>query len=38
MNISDINTTIEFEGINTGIYTISAQFEAGKVSKRAYVK
>jgi hypothetical protein len=37
-NISDINTTIEFEGINTGIYTISAQFEAGKVSKRVYVK
>lgn len=38
VTITDINTTIEFEGINTGIYTISAQFEAGKVSKRAYVK
>jgi len=36
--ITDINTAITFEGIETGIYTISAQFESGNVSKRVYIK
>ena len=36
--ITDINTAITFEGIETGIYTISAQFEGGNVSKRVYIK
>lgn len=36
--ITDVNTAITFEGIETGIYTISAQFEGGNVSKRVYIK
>jgi len=36
--ITDIDTTIEFNGIDTGIYHITAQFEAGKVNKKVYIK
>jgi hypothetical protein len=36
--ISDINTVISFEGINTGIYTVHANFNGGSVNKRVYVK
>lgn len=36
--ITDILTTIPFEGIDTGIYMLSARFENGSVSKKVYVK
>ena len=36
--ISDIETTISFNGVNTGIYTVIANFESGAVNKRVYVK
>ena len=36
--ISDVNTTISFEGVGSGIYTVVAGFEAGSVNKRVYVK
>ena len=36
--INDIDTTVDFNGLETGIYHISAQFEAGKVAKKIYVK
>ena len=36
--ISDVNTTISFEGIDSGIYSVTANFEAGSVNKRVYVK
>ena len=36
--ISDVNTTISFEGIDSGIYSVVANFEAGSVNKRVYVK
>jgi hypothetical protein len=36
--IKDINTEIPFEGIETGIYTITAQFDGGNVTKKVYVK
>jgi hypothetical protein len=38
MKISDVNNTVSFEGLNTGIYIVSAQFNGGKVNKRVYVK
>jgi hypothetical protein len=36
--ITDILTTIPFEGIDTGIYMLSARFENGSVSKKIYIK
>ncbi len=36
--ISDVNTTISFEGIDFGIYSVTANFESGSVNKRVYVK
>jgi hypothetical protein len=36
--ISDVNSTISFEGVESGIYTVVASFEAGAVNKRVYVK
>jgi hypothetical protein len=36
--ISDINTTISFEGVESGIYSIAANFNGGSVNKRVYVK
>lgn len=38
VTITDINTTIHFEGFETGIYTIAAQFDGGSINKRVYVK
>lgn len=38
VEITDINTTIPFEGVETGIYMVAAQFEAGSVTKKVYVK
>jgi hypothetical protein len=37
-SINDVNTEIQLEGIDTGIYIISAQFEKGNVTKKVYVK
>ena len=38
VSINDVNTEIQLEGIDTGIYIISAQFEKGNVTKKVYVK
>lgn len=38
VTIGDVNTKISFEGLDTGIYTVAAQFESGTVNKRVYVK
>ncbi len=38
VTIKDINTEIPFEGVETGIYTITAQFDGGNVTKKVYVK
>lgn len=38
VKIEDVNTEIQFEGVDTGIYTITAQFEKGNVTKKVYVK
>ena len=37
-SIQDVDTKLSFEGIETGIYTVSAQFDAGQVTKKVYVK
>ena len=36
--ISDVNTTISFEGVDSGIYSVTANFESGSLNKRVYVK
>jgi len=36
--ISDVNTTISFEGVESGIYTVAANLNGGSVNKRVYVK
>jgi hypothetical protein len=36
--ISDVNTTISFEGVESGIYSVTANFNGGSVNKRVYVK
>lgn len=38
VKISEINTKISFEGLDTGIYSVAAQFDGGTVNKRVYVK
>ncbi|MEN9304044.1 MAG: hypothetical protein RL264_2473 [Bacteroidota bacterium] len=38
VKIADVNTSIAFDGVETGIYTVSAKFDGGLVSKRVYVK
>lgn len=38
ISISDVNTTISFDGVDTGIYTVNAKFDGGSVNKRVYVK
>ena len=38
ISIDDIETTISFEGAQTGIYTVVANFDGGAVNKRVYVK
>jgi hypothetical protein len=37
-NLSDVDTVIHFDGVSEGIYTISAKFKSGVVTKRIYVK
>jgi len=36
--ISDVNTTITFEGVETGIYMLNARFEGGTITKKVYVR
>ena len=36
--ITDIETIISYEGIDTGIYSVNAKFESGSVNKKVYVK
>lgn len=36
--IEDVNTMISYEGINSGIYMLVANFESGSTSKKVYIK
>ena len=36
--ITDINTVVDFDSIDTGVYMLTARFENGTVSKKVYVK
>ncbi|MFN5845478.1 MAG: T9SS type A sorting domain-containing protein [Flavobacteriia bacterium] len=36
--IGDVNAKITYEGLETGIYTLVARFEAGSVTKKIYVR
>lgn len=36
--INDVNTEISYEGINSGIYMLVANFESGATSKKVYIK
>lgn len=36
--INDLNAKISYEGLNTGIYFVTARFESGSVNKKIYVK
>ncbi len=38
VNISDVETSISYDGVKTGIYTVIANFESGAVNKRVYIK
>lgn len=38
VQITDVNTEILFEGVETGIYTITAQFDGEMVNKKVYIK
>jgi hypothetical protein len=38
VKITDVQTEITFDGVNSGIYTVVANFENGAVNKRVYVK
>ncbi len=38
VQITDVNTEILYEGVETGIYTITAQFDGGMVNKKVYIK
>ena len=38
VQITDLNTEILYEGVETGIYTITAQFDGGMVNKKVYIK
>jgi hypothetical protein len=38
MPIEDVNTVIKFDGIETGIYTISVQSSEDAVNKKVYVR
>lgn len=38
VQIIDVNTEILYEGVETGIYTITAQFDGGLVNKKVYIK
>jgi len=38
IKITDIQTVITFDGMDTGIYMVNAKFDAGSVTKKVYVK
>jgi hypothetical protein len=38
VKITDVQTEINFDGVNSGIYTVVANFDNGTVNKRVYVK
>lgn len=38
VTINDVNTTVTYEGIEAGIYMLSARFEGGLISKKVYVR
>lgn len=38
VEVTDINTKIEYTNIQNGVYLLVAQFESGSVSKKIYVK
>ena len=38
VQITDVNTEILYEGVETGIYTITSQFDGGMVNKKVYIK
>ncbi len=38
VKITDIETVITYDGVDTGIYSVTANFESGSVNKRVYVK
>jgi hypothetical protein len=38
VKITDIETVITYDGIDTGIYSVNAKFESGSVNKKVYVK
>ena len=38
MKIANIDTTISFDGVDTGIYMVNAKFDGGAVNKKVYIK
>jgi hypothetical protein len=38
VTINDVNTTVTYEGIEAGIYMLTARFEGGLISKKVYVR
>ena len=38
VKITDIETVITYDGVDTGIYSVNAKFEFGSVNKKFYVK
>jgi hypothetical protein len=38
VTINEVNTTVTYEGIEAGIYMLSARFEGGLISKKVYVR
>jgi hypothetical protein len=38
VKITDIETVMTYDGIDTGIYSVNAKFESGSVNKKVYVK
>jgi hypothetical protein len=38
VKITDIETVIAYDGVDTGIYSVNAKFESGSVNKKVYVK
>lgn len=38
VKITDIETVISYDGVDTGIYSVNAKFESGSVNKKVYVK
>jgi hypothetical protein len=38
VKITDIETVITYDGVDTGIYSVNAKFESGSVNKKVYVK